>query len=146
MDTDDPSVKIILNDRLKIQECFYYFKMICREARATGGGGGVVATNKSAKPLENSSRLNNGSQPPPHPPAISNEDTLRYEDEIKKLRLLIHQRDNEIALLLSMISKNGNQGSVGINLPVKREEENLLVQSVLQPTNEVVFPAQIAQK
>lgn len=69
----------------------------------------------------------------------------RYEDEIKKLKLLIHQRDNEIALLLSVINKNSKEGG-GINLAVKREEENLLVQSVLQPNQEVVFPAQIAQK
>jgi len=47
LDTDDPSVKIILNDRLKIQECFYYFKTLCREARTTGGGG----LGKSTKPL-----------------------------------------------------------------------------------------------
>lgn len=38
MDSDDPSKKIILKDQLRIQECFYYFKTLLKEARASGGG------------------------------------------------------------------------------------------------------------
>lgn len=87
--------------------------------------------------------MNNGSSSAQQP-AVSTEDTLRYEDEIKKLKLMLLQRDNEIALLLSLIDKNKHEG--GVSLPVKREEENLLVKSVLQPSTEVIFPAQIAQK
>lgn len=50
---------------------------------------------------------------------MSSEETARYEEELKKLKLLIHQRDNEIALLISVINKNSKDGG-GINLPVKR--------------------------
>ena len=35
-------------------------------------------------------------------------DENRYTDEIKKLKLLIQQRDNEISLLLSLINKKKN--------------------------------------
>lgn len=34
IETDDPSAALILNDRLKINECFYYFKNILKK----GGG------------------------------------------------------------------------------------------------------------
>ena len=43
--TDDPSAAIILNDRLKINECFYYFKTLLQK-----GGGRPVLGNNSIIP------------------------------------------------------------------------------------------------
>ena len=45
--SEDPSASIILNDRLKINECFYYFKALLQK------GGRPVLANKSI--------VNNGS-------------------------------------------------------------------------------------
>ena len=67
------------------------------------------------------------------PLKISNEpNDSRSADEIKKLKLLIQQRDNEITLLLSLINKKKNNPT-DVTIPVHRanEEENLL-QSVVK--------------
>ena len=45
---DDPSASIILNDRLKINECFYYFKSLLQR-----GGGKQVLANRSIVDNEN---------------------------------------------------------------------------------------------
>jgi len=49
---------------------------------------------------------------------MSGDDT-RYTDEIKRLKLLIQQRDNELALLVSLIKKKGNE----MVIPVQRNNE-----------------------
>ena len=59
-------------------------------------------------------------------------DENRYTDEIKKLKLLIQQRDNEISLLLSLINKKKNE-SKEVTIPVHRNsEEDKLLQSVVK--------------
>lgn len=41
IESDDPSAAIILNDRLKLNECFYYLKTILKK----GGGRAVLEEN-----------------------------------------------------------------------------------------------------
>ena len=41
IDSDDPSATIILNDRLKINECLYYFKNMLKK-----GGGRPILEEK----------------------------------------------------------------------------------------------------
>ena len=56
----------------------------------------------------------------------------RSADEIKKLKLLIQQRDNEITLLLSLINKKKNNPTE-VTIPVQRaNEEEKLLQSVVK--------------
>lgn len=43
----------------------------------------------------------------------------RAAEEIKRLKLLIQQRDNELALLVSLIKKRGGEGNELV-VPVKR--------------------------
>lgn len=74
----DPSVKLILSDMLKINECFLQFKRLFNSVKTTGKPG-------SLKPIDQ----------------VSNE-------EVERLRLLVQQRDNEIAILLSHLNKQKN--------------------------------------
>lgn len=67
----DPSVRLILSDMLKINECFFHMKKM------------IIAGKGSVKQSED---------------PVSNE-------EIERLRLLVQQRDNEIAILLNHMNK-----------------------------------------
>ena len=40
IESNDPSAAIILNDRLKLNECFYFFKTLLKKGGFSGGGGG----------------------------------------------------------------------------------------------------------
>ena len=67
----DPSVRLVLSDMLKINDCFLHMKKMI----ISGKGSGKVAE-----------------------PAVDNE-------EVERLRLLVQQRDNEIAILLNHMNK-----------------------------------------
>ena len=45
-------------------------------------------------------------------PAETNVNALQLQDETKRLRLLVQQRDNEIMILLNMINKNKAQAGI----------------------------------
>lgn len=70
---------------------------------------------------------------------IVEEDGSRAAEEIKRLKLLIQQRDNELALLVSLIKKKSGEGN-DVVIPVRRnnEEENLLRSVVREKP--IVFP------
>lgn len=58
---------------------------------------------------------------------FNEEEGSRAAEEIKRLKLLIQQRDNELALLVSLIKKKSGEGN-DVVIPVKRnnQEEDLL--------------------
>lgn len=89
--SDDPLAAIILNDRLKLNECFYYFKNLLRK------GGAPRQALEERLDVHNESRKLERSFVP--------EDDSRAAEEIKRLKLLIQQKDNEMALLVSLIKK-----------------------------------------
>ena len=55
------------------------------------------------------------------------EDDGRAAEEIKRLKLLIQQKDNEMALLVSLIKKKSGENNYAV-IPGRpsKEEENLL--------------------
>jgi kinesin family member 6/9 len=93
----DPGAKIILKDMIKINECFYHFKHIYNNmAKKNKDNTDTAVTNKILKDgLKMDSK-----------PQVSDADTLGLQDEVKRLKLLIQQRDNEIMILLNLINKN----------------------------------------
>jgi kinesin family protein 6/9 len=114
--TKDPSVHIVLSDRLKINECFYHFKHLFNDlARkydkdVISGGGNKI---KEALNVKNE-------------PA----DLGPMTDELKRLKLLVQQRDNEIMILLNMINKNKlNDQSMAI--PVERDLKNTSTMDII---------------
>lgn len=70
-----------MDDRLKINECFYHFKTLVRR------GGKPMLQNMSK--INESAKINkeNISE-------VNEEDQNRYKQEIDKLRLLLQCRDN----------------------------------------------------
>lgn len=66
--------------------------------------------------------MDNGSRGPPTN-NTSNEDTLRLSDEIRKLKLQVQHRDNEILILLNLINKHKAQtGEENPLIPVNRND------------------------
>lgn len=78
----DPSAKLLLSDMLKINECFYHFKRIYNQVRySTPVKGGMI---DSGKPMD-----------------------ATTSEEMERMRLLLQQRENELAILVSHIQKRG---------------------------------------
>lgn len=73
---------------------------------------------------------------------FNEEDGSRAAEEIKRLKLLIQQRDNELALLVSLIKKKSGEGN-DVVIPVKRnnQEEDLLRSVVREKP--MVFPKEV---
>ncbi len=79
--TTDPSETIMLSDRLMINQCFYHFKHIYKDVEKRGGSG-------------------EGAMQPSSPaPAGNNMDSSEFQEEVQRLKILVQQRDNEIAIL-----------------------------------------------
>ena len=82
----DPGVRLILSDMLKINECFMQFKRLYNQLK--GEGGSKPATLAvDGRPMD----------------AVTSE-------EVERLRMLVQQRDNEIAILLGHINKHKSEG------------------------------------
>jgi kinesin family protein 6/9 len=94
LENKDPGAKLILSDMLKITECLSQFKRLCNQLK---GSGGRVVAGKAAAVEDNS-------------------------EEVQRLRLLVQQRDNEIAILLSHLSKQKGEG-MAIGAPSLRPPE-----------------------
>ena len=73
----DPSVRLVLSDMLKINECFFHMKKL------------VISSQKGGSTEHSSGRATD--------PAST--------EEVERLRLLVQQRDNEIAILLNHLNK-----------------------------------------
>ena len=121
LDDEDPAASLMMSDRLKINECFYYIKNILKK-------GGKINFNKSGVENNNSSNteMAKGGK------GMSGDEQNRFQDEIKKLKLAVQSRDNEITLLLSLINKKkGNNQPL---IPVKRgtAEEEEMMKSVIK--------------
>jgi kinesin family protein 6/9 len=101
----DPSVRLVLSDMLKINECFMQFKRMYNQLK--GEGPKPAALSAEGKPMD----------------AVSNE-------EVERLRMLVQQRDNEIAILLGHINKHKSEG---LELPTAPSESTA--------TSVVTFPA-----
>ena len=76
----DPSAKLVLSDILRINECFYHFKKMYNN-------------------------LQTQSRPLPKGKAVDDVSS----EEVERLRLLVQQRDNEIAILLSHLNKSKSE-------------------------------------
>ncbi|KAL4624257.1 kinesin-like protein KIF6 isoform X1 [Arapaima gigas] len=85
LDDPDPEVSLELGpDMRKIRHCFSMFKIMVRDMLSGGGGAGDCSPSPSAVP-----------DPDVNPPAA----------EVKKLKDMLQQRDNEISILVSMLKK-----------------------------------------
>lgn len=73
------------------------------------------------------------------------DDGSRAAEEIKRLKLLIQQKDNEMALLVSLIKKKSGENNYAV-IPGRpsKEEENLL-RSVVRD-KPIHFPEEGASK
>lgn len=78
----DPSAKILLSDMLKINECFYHFKRLYNQVR--------YQTPTKGSMIENGRSMD-----------------ATTSEEIERMRLLLQQRENELAILVSHIQKKG---------------------------------------
>ena len=101
LDARDPSVRLVLSDMLKINECFMQFKRMYNQLKGEGGGRPPVQSSQSK--------------------AIDQATT----EEIERLRMLVQQRDNEIAILLGHINKQ--RSGAGFEIPPQPTELSSVV-------------------
>jgi kinesin family protein 6/9 len=94
--SNDPGAKIVLTDMIKINECFYHFKHLYNDLNRR--------YDKSASTAGTNKILKDGLGVKPDPTSDLN--SIGQSEEIKRLKLLIQQRDNEILILLNLINKN----------------------------------------
>lgn len=89
----DPGARIVLKDMLMINECFYYFKhkfndLSKRYDKQSMGAAAKKVMNDGLE-VNDKGKFDSGAQ----------------NEEIKRLKLLVQQRDNEILILLNLINK-----------------------------------------
>jgi hypothetical protein len=92
----DPSVKLVLSDMLKINECFFHLKKMIISGKGHN--------NKASEEPSN--------------------------EEVERLRLLVQQRDNEIAILLNQLSKQKNNPSDSYSIEETKVTESPTKRSV----------------
>ncbi len=90
----DPGARIVLKDMLMINECFYYFKhkfndLNKRYDKQSMGAATKKVMNDGLEVNDKGGKFDSGAQ----------------NEEIKRLKLLVQQRDNEILILLNLINK-----------------------------------------
>lgn len=103
----DPEETLVLPDRLMINQCFYQFRNMLKQAQK---GGGPLAIEQSSP---------------------SKADTGPVDDqEVKRLNMLVKQRDNEIAILLNYLNKKKEGGAEFTGVPVQRTEVNTTQETV----------------
>ncbi|KAM3133521.1 hypothetical protein pb186bvf_014363 [Paramecium bursaria] len=118
LQSDDPSQVMILNDRLKMNECFYQIKHIFRNMQK-----GIQKVE--AQPQNNQTQVIDPNS----------------QEEIKRLKQLVVQRDNEIMILLNLIEKGKNQTNQSLIInqgPVHNTFQNQQSE-IIQP---IEFPKQ----
>jgi len=107
----DPGVKIVLSNRLiilkfliniedmlMINECFYFFKHKFNDLQKRYDKQSSVVSTKKI--------MNEGLQINHNEDKVAlNENSMALNEEVKRLKLLVQQRDNEIAILLNLINK-----------------------------------------
>ena len=76
----DPAARLILSDMLRINECFFHFKKLYLSGKP------APASGAGSKPVDQTT-----------------------SEEVERLRLLVQQRDNEIAILLNHLNKQKDQ-------------------------------------
>lgn len=101
----DPTVRLVLSDMLKINECFMQFKRMYNQLK--GEGSKAPGLMGQGKPVD-----------------------AATDEEVERLRMLVQQRDNEIAILLGHINKHKSEG---LELPSAPSESTA--------TSVVTFPA-----
>ena len=92
----DPSVRLVLSDMLKINECFFHLKKMISSSKGNPGGG---VSNKAIDDVSS--------------------------EEVERLRVLVQQRDNEIAILLNHLNKQKSS----VNESFSREEATKATES-----------------
>jgi len=124
----DPGAKIILTDMIKINECFYHFKHLYNDLlRKYEKAGSAAATNKILK---------DGLGVKTEAPSSNN---TELHEEIKRLKLLVQQRDNEMMILLDWINKNKNNGQQ-LLVPVEGDKSMIISTSRDDPHKPITFP------
>jgi len=101
----DPGARIVLKDMLMINECFYYFKHKFNDLAKRYDKQAITTSTK--KVMSDGLEINDK----------GNNSTAQNE-EIKRLKLLVQQRDNEILILLNLINKPKPPGMEDINIPI----------------------------
>ncbi|KAL4455465.1 hypothetical protein ABPG74_012617 [Tetrahymena malaccensis] len=139
----DPSHQIILSDKLMIDECFYQLKHKYNALLKKAGNSENTDEDNSSQVQPQKSQ-NNPTKQNQNPPK-EDADSSHLQEEIKRLKLLVLQRDNEIMILLNLINKNkDNKGGQQLSIPVQRESQNEmaseLASSIVQEPKEIKFP------
>ncbi|EGR31732.1 kinesin family member 6, putative [Ichthyophthirius multifiliis] len=106
----DPSFQLVLSDRLFINECFYQMKHKINNQLKQNNNPQNQIINKQSGLNENAQNT------------LKNVQYNHLEEEIKKLKLLVQQRDNEIMILLNLVNKNKG---ASISVPVYRENNEI---------------------
>ena len=94
-----------------------------------GGGKQSFATGDQPPPRKPINNFMNNESDTAHinhsqGPKGQQSDNSHYVEEIKRLKMLIQQRDNEIMILLNLINKNKSTSEgVQLSLPVHRDQE-----------------------
>lgn len=155
----DPSARILLStfhsivnlvdhytkliaDRLKIHECFYHFKHLYNDLLKKYER---ASTGQSHDRIKESLGMDTGKG---GMGSVSSEESQRLQEEIKKLKLQVQHRDNEILILLNLINKHKTQAeSNGENplVPVYRDEgdksKNLAIKQTGLDTSMIISNA-----
>lgn len=129
LNSKDPSSVLILNDRLKINECFFYLKHIYNNQLKSGSGSGGGNEKQSQ---------NQQQQQPPQLKMVPQANP-QQEEEIKRLKVLLQQRDNEIMILLNMIEKEKQKGNNEVVENPKQSDKEMM-QSMVNVSQPVQFP------
>jgi len=101
----DPGARIVLKDMLMINECFYYFKHKFNDLSKRYDKQAITTSTK--KVMSDGLEINDKGQ-----------NSTAQNEEIKRLKLLVQQRDNEILILLNLINKPKVPGMEDINVPL----------------------------
>ncbi|CAD8114267.1 unnamed protein product [Paramecium sonneborni] len=126
LNSEDPAAILVVNDHLKMNECFFQLKHMLKNLNKKGSLQPVVS----------------------QPQNLTTNNTVELQqlnDEVLRLKQLIIQRDNEIMILLNLIQKGkGSQANQSLVLqgPISEQPEvqQANTSSILQP---IEFPKQV---
>ena len=92
--SDDASTAMVLPDRLMINQCFYHFRTLYKQVEKKRGGPGQLAIE--ASPAKQGATGVVSADPA---------EIVAKDNEVKRLNMLVKQRDNEIGILLNYLNK-----------------------------------------
>ena len=100
--SDDASTAMVLPDRLMINQCFYHFRTLYKQIEKKRGGPIAIGGPGQASIEATPSKQRAESADPA--------ELIAKDNEVKRLNMLVKQRDNEIGILLNYLNKQKEAG------------------------------------